>query len=104
MVQDAVVIPTVAGQRYVVSMFGSISDWVHNIEAAHGDAVISHGGSCRVRLVPVPPEQRAPVLQEYIRVASSGRKHFPLPAGAPLEDFKAIAAMYPVYRIEIAAA
>jgi hypothetical protein len=24
-------------------MFGTISDCVHNIEAAHGDAVIRHG-------------------------------------------------------------
>jgi hypothetical protein len=98
--QDAVVIPTVAEQRYVVSMFGTISDWVHNIDAAYGDAVISHGGSQRVRLVPVPPEQRAPILREYVRVASSGRKHFPLPVGAPVADFAAIAAQYPVYRIQ----
>jgi membrane protease YdiL (CAAX protease family) len=34
---DAVVTPTVAGKRYVVSMFGTVSDWVHNLEAAHGD-------------------------------------------------------------------
>jgi hypothetical protein len=97
---DAVVVPTVAGERYVVSMFGTISDWVRNIEAAHGDAVLSHGGSVRVRLVPVPPEDRAPILREYVRVASSGRKHFPLPVGAPLADFAAIAPQYPVYRIE----
>ena len=101
---DAVVIPTVAGRRYIVSMFGTISDWVHNLEAAHGEAVIAHGGSQRVRLVPVPPEERAPVLQEYVRVASSGRKHFPLPVGAPLGDFAAIAAQYPVYRIEVSTA
>jgi len=29
---DAVVVPTVAGQRYIVSMFGTISDWVHNVD------------------------------------------------------------------------
>jgi hypothetical protein len=97
---DAVVVPTVAGKRYIVSMFGTISDWVHNIDAAHCDAVISHGGSQRVRLVLVPPAERALVLQEYVRIASSGRKHFPLPVGAPLADFAAIAAQYPVYRIE----
>jgi hypothetical protein len=97
---DAVVVPTVEGTRYIVSMFGAISDWVHNIEAANGEAVISHGGSVRMRLVLVPPEDRAPVLREYVRVASSGRKHFPLAAGAPLADFAAIAAQYPVYRIE----
>jgi hypothetical protein len=101
---DAVVVPTVAGERYIVSMFGTISDWVQNLEAAHGDAVISHGGSLRVRLVPVPPEDRAPILQEYVRVASSGRKHFSLPVGAPLADFATIASQYPVYRIEVRAA
>jgi hypothetical protein len=96
---DAVVVPTVAGERYIVSMFGTISDWVHNLEAAHGDAVISHGGSQRVRLALVPPEDRAPILQEYVRVASSGRKHFPLTVRAPLADFAAIAELYPVYRV-----
>jgi hypothetical protein len=101
--QDAVVIPTVAGQRYVVSMFGTISDWVRNVEAANGAAVISHGGSVRVRLLKVAPDERAPILQEYVRVASSGRKHFPLPVGAPLAAFAAIGAQYPVYRIERAA-
>jgi hypothetical protein len=98
--QDAVLTPTVQGQRYIVSMFGTISDWVHNLEAAHGNAMIYHGRPERVRLVPVPPEGRAPILQEYVRVASSGRKHFPLPVDAPLADFAAIAALYPVYRIE----
>jgi hypothetical protein len=98
--QDAVVVPTVAGQRYVVSMFGTISDWVKNLEAARGNAIISHGGSVRARLVLVPPEERAPVLREYVRVASSGRKHFPLSVGASLTDFAAIAAQYPVYRVE----
>lgn len=100
---DAVVVPTLAGQRYVVSMFGAISDWVQNVEAAQGDAIISHGRPAHVRLVPVPPEERAPILKEYVRVASSGRKHFPLPLGAPLTAFAAIAAQYPVYRIELTA-
>jgi len=67
--QDAVVIPTVSEQRYVASMFGKVADWVHNIDAARGDAVISHGGSQRVRLVRVPPEERAPILRECVRVA-----------------------------------
>jgi hypothetical protein len=102
--QDAVVLPSVAGEQYVVSMFGTISDWAKNVEAAQGDAAISHGGRQRVRLVPVPPEQRAPILSEYVRVASSGRKHFPLSVGAPLADFAAIASQYPVYRIERPAA
>src|SRR5579862_4166659 len=62
---DAVVIPTVAGERFVVSMFGTISDWVHNLDAAHGDAVISHGHSQRVRLILLPPGERPHILREY---------------------------------------
>src|SRR5690348_1529128 len=98
---DAVIVPSVAGERYVVSMFGTISDWMHNIEAARGDAVTCHGSSLHVHLVLVPPEERAPILQEYVRVASSGRKHFPLLVGAPLADFAVIAPQYPVYRVEV---
>ena len=101
---DAVVVPTVDGERYVVSMFGTVSDWVQNLEAAHGDAIISHGGSVRVHLALVPSVQRASILREYVRVASSGRKHFPLSAGASLADFAAIAGRYPVYRIEVPSA
>jgi hypothetical protein len=98
--QDAVVVASLKGERYIVSMFGAISDWVRNLEAAGGDAAISHGGTERVRLVLVPPQKRAPILREYVRVASSGRKHFPLSVGAPLADFAAIASQYPLYRIE----
>lgn len=97
---NPVVITTVDGSRYLVSMLGPGSDWVKNVEAAHGDAVIRQGRRSPVHLVAVPPEQRAPILREYVRIASSGRQHFPLPVGAPLSDFKAITERYPVYRID----
>ena len=97
---NPVVIATVKGKRYLVSMLGPGSDWVKNVEAAHGDAVIRQGRRRRVRLVVVPTEQRAPILREYVRIALSGRQHFPLPVGAPLSDFDAIAGHYPVYRID----
>jgi deazaflavin-dependent oxidoreductase (nitroreductase family) len=97
---NPVVIATVEGKRYLVSMLGPQSDWVKNVEEAHGDAVIRQGRRRDVHLVAVPPEQRAPILREYVRIASSGRQHFPLPVGAPLSDFEAIAGQYPVYRID----
>src|SRR6185295_10612282 len=90
-----VVIATVDGKRYLVSMLGPYSDWVMNVEAAHGDAVIRQGRRRRVHLVPVPPEQRAPILREYVRIAPSGRQHFPLGVGAPVSDFETIAEQYP---------
>jgi deazaflavin-dependent oxidoreductase (nitroreductase family) len=99
---NPVVIATVNGERYLVSMLGAESDWVKNVEAAHGEAVIRHGQRRRVHLVPVPPEHRAPILREYVRIALSGRQHFPLPVGAPLSEFEAIVADYPVYRIDAA--
>lgn len=96
----AVVVATVDGKRYLVSMLGRESEWVKNVEAAHGDAVLRHGLRRRVHLVEVPPEERAPILREYVRIAPGGRVHFPVPVGAPLSEFAAIAERYPVYRIE----
>jgi hypothetical protein len=68
-----VVIATVEGKKYLVSMLGPGSDWVKNVKAAHGEAIIRQGRRRRVRLVAVPPEQRAPILREYVRIAMSGR-------------------------------
>jgi deazaflavin-dependent oxidoreductase (nitroreductase family) len=95
-----VVIATVGGKRYLVAMLGAESEWVKNVEAAHGEAVIRRGRRQRVHLVPVPTEDRAPVLREYVRIAPGGRRHFPLPVGAPLAEFDEIAGRYPVYRID----
>jgi hypothetical protein len=53
-----------------------------------------------VHLVLVPPEKRAPVLQEYVRVAASGRQHFPVRVSDSLGKFAAIAGRYPVYRVD----
>jgi hypothetical protein len=94
------VIATVEGKRYLVSMLGPTSDWVKNVEAAHGEAVLRQGRCRPVHLVAVPPEQRAPILREYVRIASSGRKHFPVAVNAPLSEFQKIAERYPVYRID----
>jgi hypothetical protein len=62
-----------------------------NVQAAHGDAIIRQGRRRRVRLVEVPANQRAPILREYVRIAISGRGHFPLSVEAPLSEFEAIA-------------
>ncbi|MBI5283934.1 MAG: nitroreductase family deazaflavin-dependent oxidoreductase [Chloroflexi bacterium] len=95
-----VVIATVEGERYLVSMLGTQSEWVKNVEAARGAAIIRQGRRRPVHLAPVLPADRAPVLREYVRIATSGRTHFPLPPGAPLSEFEAIAGRYPAYRID----
>lgn len=90
----------VAGHDYLVSMLGPQSEWVKNVRAAGGEAVIRKGRRRRVHLVELPTQERAPVLREYVRIARSGRRHFPVAPGAPIEQFEAIAGRYPVFRIE----
>ena len=96
-----VVIATVQGERYLVSILGPESDWVKNVGAAHGNATLRQGRRRPVHLVPVPPAERTRILSEYVRVATSGRHHFPVAVGAALSEFQAIAEHYPVYRIDV---
>jgi deazaflavin-dependent oxidoreductase (nitroreductase family) len=98
---NPIVIVTLDGGRYLVSMLGADSDWVKNVEAANGEAVLCQGRRQPVRLTAVPVEQRAPILREYVRIAQSGRQHFPLPVGAPESEFAAIAQQYPVYEMNL---
>ncbi|HLZ32006.1 MAG TPA: nitroreductase/quinone reductase family protein [Chloroflexota bacterium] len=91
---------TYGGQRYLVSMLGDTSEWVRNVRAAGGKAFIQRGRSHPVMLTEIPPGERAPVLKAYCQVATSGRHHFPVPYTAPLSEFEAIAADYPVFRID----
>jgi len=89
------------GREYLVSMLGDRSDWVRNVRAAGGLAVIRHGRPRPIHLTEVPPEDRASVLKAYCKVATSGREHFPLSPDAPLDEFAKIAADYPVFRIDL---
>lgn len=97
---NAVAIATVDGREYLVSMLGPESEWVKNVEASAGAASLRHGSRRRVQLVPIPPDQRAPVIKEYVRIALSGGQHFPLEKDAPLSAFEAIADRYPVFRVD----
>jgi hypothetical protein len=54
---NPVVIAKVEDREYLVSMLGPGSDWVKNVEAAYGDAVIRQGRRRRVHLVSVPREE-----------------------------------------------
>ena len=97
-----IVIVTVEGNRYLVAMLGPHTNCVKNIEAARGDAHLRQGRRNPVHLVAVPPDNRAPILREYVRVASSGRRHVPVAVRAPLSRLQKNAERYPVHRIESA--
>lgn len=88
------------GERYVVSMLGERSPWVHNVRASGGHAVIRHRGRRAVRLVEVPTPERAPILKAYLARAVGGRPHIRVDPDAPIAEFERVAAAYPVFRIE----
>ena len=85
--------------RYLVSMLGEDTNWVRNVRASGGRAVLRHGGREPVMLQEVDPDQRAPILRCYLQRASGARAHIPVDHRAPAEAFEPIAAQYPVFRI-----
>jgi hypothetical protein len=88
------------GERYLVSMLGDGSEWVQNVRAAGGEAFLKRGRTYPVMLAEIPPKDRTPILKAWCQVATSGRKHVPVPYDAPQSAFEAIAADYPVFRID----
>jgi deazaflavin-dependent oxidoreductase (nitroreductase family) len=94
-----VVIAEVGGERYLVSMLGQDVNWVRNVRAAGGDAVLRHGRREAVRLVEVPADARAPVLRRYLEVAPGARAHVAVDRRAPVQAFERIAPQIPVFRI-----
>ncbi len=89
------------GERYLVSMLGKDANWVRNIQAAEGKARPLHGISEQVILEEVAVDQRAPILKRYLKLAPGARPHIPVSKDAPLSDFEAIAAAYPVFRVVV---
>ena len=93
------VLTEVGGDRYLVSMLGEGVNWVRNVRAAGGEAVLRHGQREEVRLEGVDPERRAPVLKAYLARAPNARTHVPVDKDAPLEEFERVAPRFPVFRV-----
>lgn len=95
-----VVVADHEGERYVVAMLGENTNWVANVRAAGGCAILHHAGHEDVRLVEVEPGRRAPILRSYLRVAWGARAHMPIDRRSNLAAFERIADRYPVFRID----
>ncbi len=93
------VVAQVGTERYLVSMLGEKADWVRNLRASAGAAVLRHGSSERVKLEDVPISRRAPILKAYLQVAPGARPHFDQSRDASRTEFEKVAARYPVFRI-----
>jgi hypothetical protein len=88
----------VGSRWYLVSMLGECA-WVRNVRAAEGRVVLRRMRSRQCRLVEVPVDERAPILRRYLDKVPGGRPHIPVEPGAPLAEFEAIAASYPVFEV-----
>jgi len=93
------VMAVVDGQRYLVSMLGDNVQWVHNVRAAGGRAVLRSGGREEIQLDEVPVDQRAPILRAYLQRAPGARPHVPVNKDAALAEFQKVAAAFPVFRL-----
>ncbi len=96
-----VVVADYRGERYLVSMLGEGTNWVRNVRAASGHAVLRHGHREVIRLDEVDPGERAPILRRYLECAPGARSHIPVGRGAPLQEFERIAAQYPVFHVTV---
>lgn len=96
------------GDDHLVALAGE-SQWVRNVRAAHGDAVIRRGAARQVSLEELPPTERAEIIAEYLRAcrrrsgaragADQARFYFGLDPEPSIADIRAIADNYPVFRV-----
>jgi deazaflavin-dependent oxidoreductase (nitroreductase family) len=88
-------------ERYLVAPRGE-TEWVRNVRAAGGEAVIRHGKRARVKLEELPVSERAPIIAAYLpKNAIATKKHFGVEPDAPIEEFERVAADHPVFRIRV---
>ena len=95
------VMTVINAERYLVSMLGTETNWVQNIKAAGGKAVLQHGITEQVLLQELDVSQRAPILKAYLQLAPGARPHVPVSKDAPISEFEKIASKYPVFRLDV---
>jgi deazaflavin-dependent oxidoreductase (nitroreductase family) len=87
------------GQWYLVSMLGESCNWVQNVRAADGRAVLRRRRAVTCQLAEVPVAERPAIIKRYLQTVPGGRPHIPISPTAPLADFEAVAPRYPVFRV-----
>src|SRR5690348_10910667 len=86
------------GKQFLVEPRGR-TQWVRNAEAA-GEVTLKRGARRRYRLRPLEDSEKPHVLKTYLtNYKSAVKKFFPIPPGAPVEEFAKIAWEYPVFEL-----
>jgi hypothetical protein len=98
MYQTPVTLVEDGASRWLVAPYGE-RNWVKNARAA-GWVELRRGRRWeRVRVEEVPPDERAPVLREYLRRLPVTRDFFDAEPDDPVEAFAAEAGRHPVFRL-----
>lgn len=87
------------GRWYLVPMLGERCNWVQNVRAADGQAVLRRRRARPCQLTELPASERPEILRRYLRTVPGARPHMPVGPDAPLADFEAIAPRYPVFLV-----
>lgn len=88
------------GRWYLVSMLGQQCNWVKNVRSAGGEVVIHRRRSYPCLLVEIPVAERPVVIKRYLQQVPGARPHIPIGRYAPVQDFAAVAAEHPVFRVD----
>jgi deazaflavin-dependent oxidoreductase (nitroreductase family) len=96
------------GEQYLVALAGE-SEWVRNVRAAGGLAVIRHGRSrTQVQLLELSRQERPAIIWDYLHrpgwssPSSEARHYFGVRPEASLNEISAVVDRYPVFRISVA--
>jgi len=85
--------------RWLVAPYGEVN-WVRNARSA-GWVTLTRGRRVEsVSLVEVEPQERAPILQKYLRLEAITQPYFDARPESPLDAFAAEAVRHPVFRIQ----
>ena len=96
-----VVVTDYQGERFLVAaMLGQKTNWVRNLRAGDGRAVLQRKLREDVSLVEDLSDRRPAILRRYLELAPGARPFFPIDRRAPLSDFELIVDQYPVFRVD----
>jgi deazaflavin-dependent oxidoreductase (nitroreductase family) len=96
------------GEDYLVALAGE-SQWVRNVRAAKGHAIIRRGRARQVRLEELPAADRTEIIAEYLSAglnrsgakanAKQARYYFGLNSAPSTDEIQTIVDYYPVFRV-----
>ena len=86
------------GKSWLVAPYGAVS-WVRNARAAGRVSIARRSGSFDYSIREVGPDEAAPILKRYVRIASATRPYFQANKDSSVEEFRAEAKRHPVFEL-----